>query len=204
MFTASRPQSKFGALLILLVAGSPLLADDGDGDPTFGDQGLVAVGWNGGVDIARGRAAASLADGSLLVAGEVATGIGNGAFGIVKLGPTGLLNIGFGTGGFTRFAFSDDVDRINNLGDIVELPGGSILLAGSTQVDGPVVPEDLIYVPAVAKLTSGGRSRPFVRNRRSEDRLPAVAEREHLLSAADSPTRRETPVRRQLLPMSGQ
>ena len=156
MSIATRPKCTLGALLILVVAGNPLLADDGDGDPTFGDNGLVVVGWNGGVDIARGRAAASLAGGSLLVAGEVSTGVGNGAFGIVKLGPTGLLDIGFGTGGFTRFYFSDDVNRINNLGDIVELPGGSILLAGSTQVDGPVVPEDLIYAPAVAKLTSAG------------------------------------------------
>jgi len=156
MSIPTRSKMTFAALLILLAAGSPLHADDGDGDPTFGDSGLLAVGWNGGAYIARGRAAASLADGSLLVAGEVATGVGNGAFGIVKLGPTGLLNIGFGTGGFTRFAFSDDVNLINNLGDVVELPGGSILLAGSTQVDGPVVPEDLIYVPAVAKLTSAG------------------------------------------------
>ena len=156
MSIATRPKCTLGALLILVVTGNPLLADDGDGDPTFGDNGLVVVGWNGGVDIARGRAAASLAGGSLLVAGEVSTGVGNGAFGIVKLGPTGLLDIGFGTGGFTRFYFSDDVNRINNLGDIVELPGGSILLAGSTQVDGPVVPEDLIYAPAVAKLTSAG------------------------------------------------
>ena len=131
MSTVRRPKGTLSALLILLVTGSALFADDGDGDPTFGDNGLVVIGWNGGVDIARGRAAASLADGSLLVAGEVATFTGNGAFGIVKLGPTGLLNIGFGTGGYTRFAFSDDEDRFNNLGDIVELPGGSILLAGS-------------------------------------------------------------------------
>ena len=156
MSIATRSKRSLGALLILIAAGNSLFADDGDGDPTFGDNGLVVIGWNGGLDIARGKAAASLADGSLLVGGEVATVTGNGAFGIVKLGATGLLNIGFGTGGSTRFSFSDDEDRINNLGDIVELHDGSILLAGSTQVDGPVVPEDLIYVPAVAKLTSGG------------------------------------------------
>jgi len=116
----------------------------------------VVIGWNGGLDIARAKAVTSLASGSLLVGGEVATTSGNAEFGVVKLGPTGGINIGFGTGGYTRLAFSDDPLRVNSLGDIVELPDGSIRLAGSTEVDGPVDPNDLIFVPAVAKLTSGG------------------------------------------------
>lgn len=156
MSIATRSKSSLGALLILLAAGNSLFADDGDGDPTFGDNGLVVIGWNAGLDIARARAAASLADGSLLVGGEVATTSGNSEFGVVKLGSSGGINIGFGTGGYTRFSFSNDTARINSLGDIVELPDGSILLAGSTEVDGPLDPNDLIFAPAVAKLTSTG------------------------------------------------
>ncbi len=156
MSIASRSKRTLGALFLLLAAGNSLVADDGDGDPTFGDDGLVVMGWNGGLDIARAKAVASLADGSLLVAGEVSTTSGSPEFGVVKLGSIGGINIGFGTGGFTRFSFSDDPDRYNILGDVVELADGSILLAGSTEVEGPVDPNDLIFVPAVAKLTSAG------------------------------------------------
>lgn len=141
-------------LLLFLASAVSVLADDGGGDPTFGDGGRKIISWNGGLDIGRAKSALPLADGSLLVGGEVNGTSASPDFAVAKLTAAGDVDTSWGTGGGTRFSFTDPL-RTDRLLDMVELPDHSVLLAGLAEVDGPD-PETTREVPALAKLTPQG------------------------------------------------
>lgn len=69
---------------------------DGNKDDSFGNEGIVTVGFTGG--FAQAIEVLLLPDGKILLAGSV-SGTSGGDFGLVRLLPDGSLDTGFGNGG---------------------------------------------------------------------------------------------------------
>lgn len=99
-------------LFALLFAAGIASADDGDPDPTFSGDGKAWFAWPAsyqGADVidVTTRAVAALADGSIVTAGRFAT-IGADRFqagAVLKFGANGVVDAGFGTGGWQLVHF---------------------------------------------------------------------------------------------------
>lgn len=144
-------------ILALLLALPPaLVADDGDLDITFSDDGYEIIGW-GGAALHRARATAvtALPDGSLLVGGDVEGTDGDTDFGVVKLMANGAIDTGWAGGGRIRVAVdvSPDGDSDDRLLSIAVLADGSVSLAGLGQLWDP---DAFLELPGVARLTPEG------------------------------------------------
>jgi uncharacterized delta-60 repeat protein len=140
-------------LVLLLLAGfasAPLVADDGDSDPTFSDDGQTTYTVSPPAAIGeRATAVASLADGSLLIGGwSAGPGFGDD-FAVVKYLRTGAPDLAFGSLGSRTIDFGTS----DTLWDLVVQADGRIVLVGSSYVD-----DDPLFhtYPALARLTPGG------------------------------------------------
>ncbi len=111
---------------------------DGRLDGTFGSGGFSTTDFGGRVAVAR-AVAAQPADGKLVVTGYVAPDPGGAAadFALARFHHNGSLDAGFGTNGITRTDFAGGRDEAHAL---VPLPGGDIVVAGSTLVGTPGQP----------------------------------------------------------------
>jgi uncharacterized delta-60 repeat protein len=142
-------------MLTLLFALPPaLVASDGDLDLTFSDDGYEIVGWGGAaLHRAPATAVAALADGSLLVGGEVEGSDGDTDFGVVKLLANGAIDTGWAGSGRIRVEVDATPNTDDWLRSIAVLPDGSALLAGLSIVEDP---DEFLQLPAVVRLTPGG------------------------------------------------
>ena len=102
------------------------LMPDGQADPSFGKAGTVLLDFGGTLDQA--AAVVALPDGSLLVAGESATGTG-ADFALARLKVDGTLDAAFGNAGKAIVSFGSGADRAHAL---AVQPDGAILAVGET------------------------------------------------------------------------
>ncbi|MBP9825180.1 MAG: hypothetical protein KBF21_13220 [Thermoanaerobaculia bacterium] len=137
---------------------APLLAADGDLDPTLSADGRATVLWQeSGTTQAEASAVAALADGSLVVGGTMIWTPPAAPFTfdwvLAKLTRTGILDTSWGESGRKRIAF----DLVEGGGDVLygvfADPDGSIFAIGSTY-DGAT------QVPAVVRLLPSGDGDP--------------------------------------------
>ena len=121
--------------LILVIALVPGVAYAGDGalDPTFGNGGIVEIGWPAGSASAN---AVGLDSAGRILAGGSATGVyGNADFALFRLLPDGTLDATYASdgGGFRLIDFdldgigSNSADTIN---DLAVLDDGSVVSLG--------------------------------------------------------------------------
>jgi uncharacterized delta-60 repeat protein len=148
--------NKIGLAAMLAVVGAAHAAD-GDPDPTFSGDGRASTTWPhsiSGVRLAVGQ------DGSLFHAATEAIDTVDGAnldFAIAKFRPDGALDPTFGFLGRRTVGFDLVPDGDDSLLAPFVLPDGSLLLAGTVDLD----PESFTYAaPALVKLTSGGNVDP--------------------------------------------
>jgi uncharacterized delta-60 repeat protein len=128
---------------------SRVLFAAGDFDTTFGGGDGAALVHFTPDD--RGTTVATLADGSVLVGGSVATvGTPGDDWGIAKLKPDGTPDTTFGTGGLVTIDFGTGD---SNLNAIAVAPDGKIVAVGKTEANGTA---DW----AVARLTAAGALDP--------------------------------------------
>jgi len=118
-----------GKVLIVLRSenGDPSvtrLTNEGDVDGTFGDAGTARAVFDG-EKLASDIAAAVRPDGRVYVAG---TPVGATAFGVARLGTTGVLDPGFGLGGTATVEF----DQVSVAVAAALQPDGKLVLAGAT------------------------------------------------------------------------
>jgi uncharacterized delta-60 repeat protein len=110
--------------LIRLLPGGAL-------DPSFDGDGLATADFG---LIEAGRSVIVLADGRLVVAGSRgATNDDPGDFALVRFMADGSLDTTFGSGGLAT-ADSGDPERAEQ---VIQLPNGKLLVAGSTDLLGP-------------------------------------------------------------------
>lgn len=118
-------------VLFFLLVGATLAfsyanADPGALDPTFGDEGVTVVDFNGG-----GGTPTSVvlqADGKLTIANWVNGYPGD--FGLARLLPNGHLDPSFGQGGIVTSRFTDDPDLPVSPWTIVERSNGGYVVGG--------------------------------------------------------------------------
>lgn len=144
-----RPTATPLLLLAALTLAGPALAQDGYADPTFSSDGLQLIGWGG--DSARPTAVRALGDGSLYVAGEVETSLGQD-LGVTRLTSTGALDLSWGASGRRKVAIDAVAGAADQLLALSPLPDGSLLIAALSLVDD----QESLELPALAKLTPGG------------------------------------------------
>ncbi len=125
------------------------LEEDGDLDPTFGTNGLVAQ--NLGTQYYEGAYEATvLSNGKILVAGT-ARKLPGYHFTLLRLLPNGTLDNSFGLGGKAQLSVSQCCSVIY---DVVELSDGRIMACGLSDID-----TDHYYF-AVARLKPNGLADP--------------------------------------------
>ena len=104
---------------------------DGSLDPAFGDAGVVKYNY-GNVDD-EGDDLQLTADGSFLVAGVTVTQTYNYSALLAKFTPDGMLDTTFGNAGTVK----EDLNTFDFASNVVELPDGKIVMAGSSGVGPP-------------------------------------------------------------------
>jgi uncharacterized delta-60 repeat protein len=165
------------ALFRLLPGGAP--------DPSFGANGLVTSDFG---QIETGRSVIVLGDGRLVVAGwRSPTTADTGDFALVRYMADGTLDTTFGSGGLAT-ADSGVPDLPNQL---IRLPNGKLLVAGSTNLVG--APEDFLlarFLPDGALDTSfgvGGFLRKDFNAGQDEIHAVAIAGPDLILAAGSTP-----------------
>lgn len=148
---------------LLLALPVTLLADDGQGDPSFDGDGVRIVDWAGLESVA--SAVVGAVDGSLYVGGRALGGAGTFDGGVAKLTPAGELDTGWGSSGLRRVPFDAAENAEDRVSDLFELAGGSLLVSGFSLADDVLLLEN----PAIAKLTPGGALDPAFGNGGVED-----------------------------------
>lgn len=113
------------ALAVVLVTA---LAQPGDRDPTWGDQGKTLTSFGEGDDIS--TANALMQNGKWVLSGWV--NVYPGDFGAARYLPNGNLDPAFGDGGLVVTAFVDDPDLVDASWATAERPNGGLFLAGET------------------------------------------------------------------------
>lgn len=136
-------------LAIALAVSLPLAlhAADGDLDPSFAGDGQQLVAAPSPADnTATARAVAGLADGSLLIAGQMGqTATNSNHFALVKLAPNGSPDLAFGDSGIVELPTPESYGIV--LGVFVQ-PDGAIVLAGRDRQTDPSI--------AFARLLANG------------------------------------------------
>ena len=106
------------------------LKDDGTADPSFGVAGKYISAFGSGTQ--RANSVARDATGHVLLGGWFG-GPASDDFAVLRLGPSGALDLGFGEGGVARTDFAGRVDRSVQ---ILEQDDGRILALGLSGVGG--------------------------------------------------------------------
>ena len=114
--------------VVLAITGGIILANGGQIDPSWGDDGVTIV-ENIGVDDL-GNTADLMPNGKLLVAGW--TNAYPGDFGVLRFLPDGSLDPNFGDGGKVAIPFSSDVDLVDAAWSVSMRPDGGVYVAGET------------------------------------------------------------------------
>jgi uncharacterized delta-60 repeat protein len=136
------------------------LNSDGSRDDSFGDGGSVLVNFHSGTQNPGGEATAIAVqpDGRIIVGGLVDGSYGTpqnhiihlANVGLVRLHPDGSLDSSFGTNGRVILDFGGGREYLS---DLVLLPAGEIVIAGSTNALGDA---DMVF----ARLTPAGNLDP--------------------------------------------
>lgn len=122
---------------------------NGSPDSTFGANGLVTNGINGGnAGDDRGSSVALQPDGRIVVAGSSSNGSGY-AFAAARYDTNGSLDPTFGTNGTLRIAISVGNGTLDGAASVSLVSGGRIVLAGSSSNNSG-------SAFALARLDSGG------------------------------------------------
>jgi uncharacterized delta-60 repeat protein len=93
-------------------------------DPSFGDEGFAAVTFGNPPTAAIARGMALQADGKIVIAGD-----GQGAIGVARLQPGGVLDTTFGGDGAQTLDFNPQLADLGN--DVALAPDGKIVVVGS-------------------------------------------------------------------------
>ena len=135
------------ALLVLALWAAPALAGPGDIDPTFDQDGRVAID-SGGIEVA--RALALQPDGKILVAGVTGAGLLGNDAAVYRLNPNGSFDSSFDGDG----SLAIDSGGVEFAAALALQPDGKILLAGATTVDNNAVVYRLQGDPPPPTITS--------------------------------------------------
>ncbi len=124
--------------IVLAHASLPALADDGDADAQFGNQGRAIHSWPASTIQSETNALAAGSDGSVFVAGWRT----NSAPGqrdtvtLLRFRPDGSADAGFGNAGVAEF----DIDPASQLGEravgVFALNGGRSVIVATRRIDG--------------------------------------------------------------------
>ena len=135
-------------LFLLAAAATAVAAVDGDLDPTFGGDGIVASNFGTGWQVA--RAVAALPDGSLLVGGSYGTATNTTDFYVVRYQPDGFVDGDWGSFGGQQIPVEIFAGAEDDLRALVPDDSGAVVLLGTTAASGGAI------LPGLARLTAGG------------------------------------------------
>ncbi len=135
-------------LFLLAAAATAVAAVDGDLDPTFGGDGIVASNFGTGWQVA--RAVAALPDGSLLVGGSYGTATNTTDFYVVRYQPNGFVDGDWGSFGGQQIPVEIFAGAEDDLRALVPDDSGAVVLLGTTAASGGAI------LPGLARLAAGG------------------------------------------------
>lgn len=135
-------------LFLLASTSTAVLAVDGDLDPTFGGDGIVASNFGTGWQVA--RAVAAFPDGSLLVGGSYGTAGNTTDFYVVKYQADGFVDGDWGSFGGQQIPVEIFAGAQDDLRAIVPDDSGAVVLLGTTAASGGAI------LPGLVRLTAGG------------------------------------------------
>jgi uncharacterized delta-60 repeat protein len=122
-------------------------------DVTFNTTGLADIAFDlAGTRADLGAAVAVQADGKVIVVGTARSGTADTDFAVARLNPDGTFDATFGTNGLRTVGFDLGGDNKDAAAAVAVLADGSIVVAGSAQVDAA---GDFDF--AVARLTPAGQ-----------------------------------------------
>ncbi len=143
-------------LLVCALAAwpAPVVANTGDPDPTFGDDGTIDTDFADADD--EGQAIALQPDGMVVVAGfsdQEGLDADGRDFGLARYQPDGSLDPGFGTAGLVLTDIAGDTDEAFA---IVLQPDGKLVVAGRARTSGNEATSDF----ALARYDADGTLDP--------------------------------------------